>query len=233
MPAAHVNGVSVCSTRTCTCWHTNFTLRLRSIAPGSMPASRRIWKPLQMPSTGPPAGGERLHFSHDRREARDRAGPQVVAVCEAAGQYHDVGALQVRVLVPDELGVLAEDVCRRVIGVVVAVAAWKHDNGELHHQLDLDAIALDHRIGEQLVGHFRRERRRLGGLRRRKIELEVLSLPDVFDTARSPSNAARRRWSLPCGSNTDGLSVTNTRARMPNLSRKRAETPARKCDRRT
>jgi hypothetical protein len=24
------------------------------MAPGSMPASSRIWKPLQMPSTGPP-----------------------------------------------------------------------------------------------------------------------------------------------------------------------------------
>ena len=29
-------------------------IRLRSIAPGSRPASSRTWKPLQMPSTGPP-----------------------------------------------------------------------------------------------------------------------------------------------------------------------------------
>jgi hypothetical protein len=28
--------------------------RLRSIAPGSSPASSRIWNPLQMPMTGPP-----------------------------------------------------------------------------------------------------------------------------------------------------------------------------------
>ena len=40
-PARHatVNGVSVCSTRTCTCSQRNFRLRLRSIAPGSSPAS--------------------------------------------------------------------------------------------------------------------------------------------------------------------------------------------------
>ena len=57
--------------------------------------------------------GERLHRAHDRREARHGAGPQVVAVREAAGQNHDVGALQVGVLVPDVLGLLAEHVRRR------------------------------------------------------------------------------------------------------------------------
>ena len=56
------------------------------------------------------ARGERLHRRHDRREARHRAGAQVVAVREAAGQDDDVGALQARVLVPDELGLLAEHV---------------------------------------------------------------------------------------------------------------------------
>ena len=93
--APRVNGVSVCSTRTWTCSQRYFSPRLRSIAPGSRPASSRIWKPLQMPSTGPPRVGERAHRRHDRREARHRAGAQVVAVREAAGQDHDVGALQV------------------------------------------------------------------------------------------------------------------------------------------
>ena len=32
----------------------NLRLRLRSRAPGSRPASVRIWKPLQMPMTRPP-----------------------------------------------------------------------------------------------------------------------------------------------------------------------------------
>ena len=78
------------------------------------------------------AVGERLHGAHDRREAGDRAGAQIVAVRESAGQDDDVGALQVGVLVPDELGVLAEHVLRGVIGVVVAVAAGKHDDAEFH-----------------------------------------------------------------------------------------------------
>ena len=52
-------------------------------------------------------GGERGDRLHDRREARDRAGPQVVAVGEAAGHHHGVDARQVVVGVPEQLG-LAE-----------------------------------------------------------------------------------------------------------------------------
>ena len=91
-----LNGVSVCSTRTWTCSQRYFSPRLRSIAPGSSPASSRTWKPLQMPSTGPPRSANARIARHDRREARHRAGAQVVAVGEAARQDHDVGALQDR-----------------------------------------------------------------------------------------------------------------------------------------
>ena len=49
-----MNGVSVCSMRTQMCSQWNFRSRLRSIAPGSSPASSSTWKPLQMPRTGPP-----------------------------------------------------------------------------------------------------------------------------------------------------------------------------------
>ena len=63
---------------------------MRSMVPGRSPASCRIWKPLQMPSTGPPLGRERLDRAHHRAEAGDGAGAQVVAVGEAAGQDHRV-----------------------------------------------------------------------------------------------------------------------------------------------
>ena len=50
-----------------------------------------------------PAGvGEGLDRGHHRREPRDRAGPQVVAVREAAGQDDHVSAAERRLLVPDE-----------------------------------------------------------------------------------------------------------------------------------
>ena len=76
--------------------------------------------------------GEGLHLAHDRREARDCAGPQIVAVGKAARKDQGVGALEVGVFVPDELGVLAEHVFRGVVRVVVAIAPGKHDDAELH-----------------------------------------------------------------------------------------------------
>ena len=52
----------------------------------------QTWKPLQIPITGPPSRGELDHRLHDRREAGDRAGAQVVAVGEAAGDDDGVDA---------------------------------------------------------------------------------------------------------------------------------------------
>src|SRR6266446_6241587 len=52
--AALVNGVSVCSTRMCTWRQMKRRPLLRIIAPGSSPASQRIWKPLHTPRTMPP-----------------------------------------------------------------------------------------------------------------------------------------------------------------------------------
>ena len=60
-PGAHarVNAVRSCSTTTSTWRHTNRREVLCSSAPGSMCASHSTWKPLQMPSTGPPSCANR------------------------------------------------------------------------------------------------------------------------------------------------------------------------------
>ena len=50
-----MNGVAVVCTTRSTWRQTNRRSLLGSSAPGSSPASQRIWKPLQMPSTGPPS----------------------------------------------------------------------------------------------------------------------------------------------------------------------------------
>ena len=110
---------------------------------------------------------------------------------EPAGQDHDVGAAERRLLVPDELGLLAEHVLRRVIGVVIAVRSRKHDDRELHGRASrvdrlgrqLDAKTLDDRIREHAVGDLRRERLGLAGVAAVEIELEELALPDVVDAA--------------------------------------------------
>src|SRR5262245_58953374 len=47
--------------------------------------------------------------------------------------------------------------------------------------LDLDAVALNHRVCEQFVGDLGRQRFRFRGLGGRQIELEVFALPHVID----------------------------------------------------
>ena len=49
-----VQAVSVFSTRSHSSRQMKCMSRLRPMAPGRRPASQRIWKPLQMPSTGIP-----------------------------------------------------------------------------------------------------------------------------------------------------------------------------------
>ena len=117
---------------------------------------------------------------------------------EPAGQNDDVGALEIGVLVPEVVGLLAE--ARRV-------AAWNASSSQLlpgktmmpnFMSVDLDAITFDDRIREQLVGDFGGERAAPAAASvGREIELEVLALPDVLDAARSRATAARRQSSGP------------------------------------
>ncbi len=59
-----------------------------------------------------------LHLGHDRREGRDRARAQVVAVAEAARQHEGVHALEVVRAVPQGDGLAAGD-ADRALGVAV------------------------------------------------------------------------------------------------------------------
>src|SRR5688500_15970878 len=69
-------------------------------------------------------------------------------------------------------------------------AAWNASSSQLlpgkttipnFMSVNLDAVALDHGIRQHLVGDFGGERACLGGLSRRQVELEVLSLTHVGD----------------------------------------------------
>ncbi len=57
---ARLNGVEAFTTSSSTWRKTNRRPALGSSAPGSSPASHRTWKPLQMPSTGPPSSANAL-----------------------------------------------------------------------------------------------------------------------------------------------------------------------------
>jgi hypothetical protein len=74
--------------------------------------------------------GERDDLLHDRSEARDRAGPQVVAVGEPAGDDDRVDALQVAVGVPQQHRVAHAR--GGELRVDVIAGAGEADDAELH-----------------------------------------------------------------------------------------------------
>ena len=109
----------------------NLRWSLRISAPGSRWDSHRIWKPLQMPSTGMPAAGRVDDLGHHRREAGDRAAAQVVAVGEPAGQHDRVDALEVVVAVPEGDG-LGPAEAHGATGVDVVERTGEGDDPDLH-----------------------------------------------------------------------------------------------------
>src|SRR5687767_3517144 len=92
-------------------------------------------KPVAEADHGPTALSVLHDLAHDRAEARDRAGAQVVAVAEAAGEDDDVTPLQVVILVPEVDRFLAERLDDGLKGVVVAVGARERDDAELHEEV--------------------------------------------------------------------------------------------------
>ena len=69
--------------------------------PGQQPRLAEDLEAVADPQHRPARGGELRHRLHRRREAGDRAGPQVVAVGEAAGEHYCIDVVQGRVGVPE------------------------------------------------------------------------------------------------------------------------------------
>src|SRR2546428_4913863 len=90
---------------------------------------------------------------HDRSELRERAGPEVIAVCKSARDDHAVDALQIRVFVPQHFSFGAEDVARDVERVVIAVGTGENDDTEFHKWFLV--------LSSQLPGTLRTENREL------------------------------------------------------------------------
>src|SRR5262249_59842286 len=78
----------------------------------------------------------RQHF-HDGRASRDRAGAQVIAVGEPAGQDHAIEIVERTVAVPDVADGLVEHFGDDVMEVAVAPRPGEHDHAELHDVLYL------------------------------------------------------------------------------------------------
>ena len=83
-------------------------------------------EPVAYPDDQAAVGGELLHGLHHGREARQRPGPQVVAVGETARQDDAVVGRQVGLLVPDVLDRLVQHLVDHVIAVGVAPGAREY-----------------------------------------------------------------------------------------------------------
>src|SRR5262249_51809265 len=80
----------------------------------------------------PAAACELFDGAHHRTEARDCAGPQIIAVRKTTGQNHRIAVREVGLLVPDEVYGLTDYLADYVIGVVIAVGARKNNHAEFH-----------------------------------------------------------------------------------------------------
>ena len=177
-----------------------------------------------MPSTSPPSRAKRSTRLHHRREARDRADAQVVAVGEAAGDDDGVDALQVarrraRGAPPRRPARAASSASTLVAG------AGEADDAELHDALD-DLVVLDQRVGEQPLAHLAaaapgpRRRARSAGRRGR------------CATPSKPSAGSARSTAWPCGSRIPAFGRMRTRALTAPCAPARPRTARRRAARR-
>ena len=108
-------------------------------APGSRPASQSTWKPLQMPSTGMPSCARGDDVLHQGGAGGDGAGPQVVAVGEAAGEDHGVDVLEVVVGVPQR-DRLTSGQAHRAGGVDVVQGAREGQNTDAQGSASVQSV---------------------------------------------------------------------------------------------
>jgi hypothetical protein len=99
-----VKGERVVSTRRCTSKLRKRREVVPEEGPGRRPLSQSTWKPLQMPTTGPPARAKAFTASMTGERWAMAPGTQVVAVGEAAREKDRIDVAQRALAVPDELG---------------------------------------------------------------------------------------------------------------------------------
>ncbi len=190
---------------------------MRSEGAGQQPGLGQDLEAVARPEDRATGRGERLDRAHDRREARDGAGAQVVAVGEAAGQHHRVRrargrsrhATRGRASQPrTDVGDVRE--------VALAPRAGKDDHGDARTAgLSVTEIAssasccssarssqvadLHHRVGEQAAAHVVDSRLGAGVVIGLERDAQRLAAADLARPTRSRASAARSRWSGPPG----------------------------------
>ena len=131
-PVAHapVHAVEALTTSSATWRQVKRSDVFGSSAPDSRPGLAQHLEAVADAQDQAAVAGETLDLGHHRREAGDRADPQVVAVGEAAGDDHGVDAAQVGVGVPQQLGLA--DAAGGEQRVDVVAGTGEADDPELH-----------------------------------------------------------------------------------------------------
>ena len=172
-PAVSTEAVDVTRSRAGS--HRNRSRPFFCRAPGRSPASVRTWKPLQMPTTGRRPGRSSPTAVHDRREAGDRPGAQVVAVREPAREHDRVDRAERR----RHRARAARPGPGRARGPRRRRArSWSPGRRRRRSAAPFRSpraptpALFDHRVGEQPVGQLARRDPRRGLVRRVELEAE-------------------------------------------------------------
>jgi hypothetical protein len=89
----------------------------------------------------PASACEFFYAAHDGRKTRDGSGAEIVTVRKSTGKNYGVGAGEISGLMPDEFGLLAENVMRDVESVIITIGAGENDNTEFHALLRAEVNA--------------------------------------------------------------------------------------------
>src|SRR6185437_4905088 len=169
---------------------------------GKQPGLARDLESVADREHGPASVGVRDHVLHHGTEARDGAGPQIVAVTESARQHDHVASREIVLFVPEVHRLFAERFGHGVVGVVVAVGAGKSDDAELHA-----AATSTPAISKSSVTGLARSRSHMS-----RVELSAAALSRASSstttwrptctsrTAPNPSVWSASATVLPCGS---------------------------------
>ena len=125
------NGLAILSTRTQRCSQMKCRERLRISAPGSSPASHKNLEAVANAEHEFSFGGLLLHRFHDRRESRDGAASQVIAVGKASGENDEIVAGDRALLMPDVFDGDAE-ILQGDHAILIAIGTGKSDDGSFH-----------------------------------------------------------------------------------------------------
>ena len=190
----------VVSTRSSTVSQRNLRPAFFCSAPGRRCASVSTWKPLQIPTTGPPAAANSVTALHHRREARERARAQVVAVREPAGHDDRVDAVdrsrrRASSSSASRAELLDRPHRRRARSSCPGNSTTPTRVVTTRLQAEIvDLVRLDHRVGEQPLAHLLdlRARARRRRARRRRAGSSCRCAPARRSCSRAPAARARR-----------------------------------------